>query len=807
MAHEQPKIFSPPPISIQEAIRLSVDDCDVNAFDRTAYAPTNEEAWLNDEDPSTVVANDEFSYICPFTAKGATLKQIIDIGYHFWSDTFSPDNAREFYSSKPDAFTTEQYIVEKMQNDAISVQLNGLHQTVSMAISNLIQSQTIASPESVDTFVEPSSPNYQVLIKVTCGLEGRRGDQLFNYCEGVEPSAEAMSPESVMKVHIADLVRQGKAILIPARLGAQALQNDKSLVTHGSTCFIATKPTNKPPNEVKDPQKGRFIANYSQPNLPYGEALNGPLDNKGRHEFATAAAKEITPIVTPTLLDICRCLVTMKETVGIENVFMEVTDINTAYWRVASTPGNALVSILILSLFGEVYWLIPLVAMFGHYMSGYYWQVIIDETVRQSNKRARETYGITCCDTTMAVVDDTIKIGPLRYLDNDREADDRLAGTSQPGLAGINAKNKEKNQLGRKVLFMGYSLDMTIGGGFVSLSPKRLVKIIACAYLLVPAAPKAGEPILASSLQRLFSLLYQLAICSRANYLMGHAAMLMYPLKGHSNLTKNSRVRMTQTAAVAIHSFRAFLVWSMYNPKVFLLPIGFPLITNRLHPSETPEEHGARQAALADIEVHCDASKIYRTIGIFIDERYYGGAYTQFTIPEEFLILDEKTQQLTPWTINMLELLALVMSTFFAQALIRSKYPLGGINLHIHKRGDSKVALGQVYSSKANRTYSRFLVHTDMQGKATSPHFYTEQHEAGKLNIVSDAISRLFSTDSDGSIQQHLSRIPFHPPPQGLLQSLRLPANFSTNQHLSLTLAAKTTATLLTGWSFITQED
>jgi hypothetical protein len=283
----------------------------------------------------------------------------------------------------------------------------------------------------------------------------------------------------------------------------------------------------------------------------------------------------------------------------------------------------------------------------------------------------------------------------------------------------------------------------------------------------------------------------------------------MYPLKTNKSLNKHSTVFWNHAAIAGLHDIRQWCEIASKNARLFELPFEIAFLLNKASDDETDEEQAARQRSSADVVSYCDASTLHRSLGLYIPpvQGRHHGAWAQITFPIDFVVFDESDGSLQPPSINMLELAAFVLSSSLAIHLANT-CNLSPSNLpqclHIHRTGDSQVALHQSASYKANRAFSRSLLLVDTQVQATSPHIFTREHWDGVKNKVADPISRLFTNDLDHSVQNLLATIPRYQLSNDFMPSLQRLARLSTTQHWSMKQMAATTSTIARSWTSAT---
>ena len=531
----------------------------------------------------------------------------------------------------------------------------------------------------------------------------------------IQRDASDIASEPVILHHFLDLYAAGQCVILrrPLLL-AQALSNR----VHVSICrAFATWKALKP--------LGRIITDYRD------NGVNGPSTSAAQHARASAAASTLGPIHSATVAQVCCTLIACAVLFGTSNVHAEVKDVSGAFQRVPILLASALLTAIAITIGGHEYVAIPLVCMFGHYYSGFAWNVFARELQRQTTARGHAAgLSFPCCHL---IVDDILTVGSEDFIRSDHPI------SSATSLAGFGALvNKKYTTTVQQALRVRH---FTYGGIVYRLSPdkwdlrivaRRLAKIYLVLWVHIPISLAAGDRLSVNLIQRLFSYAYQLATNTSATYLRFFAVAIISQLR-HQPYQQSGHIHLYHSTINAINYLRLWSINALVHPHQLLVSITkAPLLTPG--PDETLVQLHERQQAAASLVIWSDASTDYHCIGVYIPNV----AWAQFFVdgPRRYHI-------------NVLELLGMVM----ALSLLCHVQPGPA---HIHRRSDSGVALAQTDNQSTNRSISLNLVLYDQTLQARHQKLLTQHHARGEDNPIADSASRDFTTPGSQAIRSML---------------------------------------------------
>lgn len=369
---------------------------------------------------------------------------------------------------------------------------------------------------------------------------------------------------------------------------------------------------------------------------------------------------------------------------------------------------------------------------FGHYLSSFLWETAGQELRRQTNARGRE-WGLSFdCDHWYC--DDTAKVGPPEFLDSDRPIARAIAGGAEPGIAGTLVFESTKFQSSRSspdgsATHGGIVYDIPRWRIFLTL--RRFARALVTIWIVAADFNEVGKLVPERVMQALFAHASQLARYTKATYLRGFARALIRDVSHfrRENKCLHGRIPFARSSLDALNALRAWTIYAVRHPSILCLGIDrVPLLylPDKSNLTQLLED----QEKAADITVYSDASLSHRTVGVWIP----GSAWLSYSLPS--------SAQTDFFTINVLELLGMVLGSALALA---TQPNLGAP--HLHRWSDSAVALAQSQRSSALNPLPLHLILFEQALLASRSAFLTQGHIEGINNVVTDAISRRFTTN------------------------------------------------------------
>jgi hypothetical protein len=436
----------------------------------------------------------------------------------------------------------------------------------------------------------------------------------------------------------------------------------------------------------KGKPQGRAIGDVASPVTELDMPLNG-ASAADKHSLRMLIQETWDPIVHPTLTMLMRMILVAATTHGWENITLWKKDLQGAFTLLWFRPCDTRLLAFPLT---DGLAVVHLAGMFGWVGMPYIFQVLTRALVALC---ATLIFG-----ACMMYVDDFMGVSPTYLVDHDMTAVD----TGVTGLLGPQAIAEKKNEFGRELEFIGWSVNLDRRS--VTLSRVNFLKMVY-AFFSVDAMGKVTclqVEVMASLASRCSQLCRQMRPYTKALY----DAISTYP-------NRHVRHSLPSLAKVDIAVWRAFLLLSHFNPATLHRPI---------------ESFADRPPTL---QFRYDASLVTLAVGVYVCDHPHSTptliAYTVIHVP--FPTTAARKQ-------NTFEFLAVLLGVLLC-------HTLGISHRSCHLFGDSISSLtwaerdraASILARRTNIGYTLAAAHTDITVTAVT-------HVPGKQNVVYDGLTR-----------------------------------------------------------------